>query len=57
MQGQLFTSDFLREGIRETAGWNAAEVPFIEFRQRVVAIFGAVATSTGLNEAQTEVLG
>ena len=31
MQGQLFTSDFLREGIRETPGWNAAEPASIAF--------------------------
>ena len=32
MHGQLFTSDFLREGIRETAGWNDAGFPFVAFR-------------------------
>lgn len=54
MHGQLFTSDFLREGIRETVGWGAAEAPFIDFRKRIVDIFAAVATSGDLNEAQTE---
>jgi len=54
MHGQLFTSDFLREGIRETAGWNVAETPFIDFRRRIVEIFSAVAQVGELNEAQTE---
>lgn len=54
MQGQLFTSDFLREGIRETPGWNAAEQSFAAFREGVVRIFAAIAADTGLNEAQTE---
>ena len=54
MHGQLFTSDFLREGIRETAGWTAAEAGFIEFRERVPRIFASLRTDTALNEAQTE---
>jgi hypothetical protein len=54
MRGQLFTSDFIREGIRETVGWNGAEAPFIDFRKRIVEIFVAVPASSDLNEAQTE---
>lgn len=54
MHGQLFTSDFLSEGIRETAGWNAAELPFVAFRARIVEIFSTVSISSNLNEAQTE---
>src|SRR6185312_12955403 len=54
MHGQLFTSDFLLEGIRETAGWGAAEAPFIDFRRRIVEIFAAAAQAGDLNEAQTE---
>ncbi len=54
MHGQLFTSDFLREGIRETPGWRAAEAGFIEFRERVLRIFANLRADTALNEAQTE---
>lgn len=54
MHGQLFTSDFLREGIRETPGWSAAETEFIAFRDSVRKIFSALGTDPILNEAQTE---
>ncbi len=54
MHGQLFTSDFLREGIRETPGWIAAEKDFGAFRESVRRIFSGVTAETTLNEAQTE---
>jgi hypothetical protein len=54
MQGQLFTSDFLREGIRATPGWNTAEPGFVAFREAVGPIFSGVSANTTLNEAQTE---
>jgi hypothetical protein len=54
MHGQLFTSDFLREGIRETPGWRDSETGFVAFRESVTRIFGEVSSDTALNEAQTE---
>ncbi|MBS0432463.1 MAG: hypothetical protein JSS21_08700, partial [Proteobacteria bacterium] len=54
MHGQLFTSDFLREGIRETPGWANAEQAFVAFRESVVGIFSGVSAGNALNEAQTE---
>ncbi len=54
MHGQLFTSDFLRQGIRETPGWNEAETDFLAFRATLQRIFAAVNPHTTLNEAQTE---
>src|ERR1700748_140792 len=53
MHGQLFTSDFLKEGIRETPGWSAAEPAFVAFREAVIRIFSDSAKSL-LIEAQTE---
>jgi hypothetical protein len=54
VHGQLFTSDFLREGIRETPGWTSAEERFVAFRNAVSTIFSGLRTDTLLNEAQTE---
>jgi hypothetical protein len=54
MHGLLFTSDFLREGIRETRGWMAAEAEFLVFRDAVARIFGELGNADTLNEAQTE---
>lgn len=54
MHGQLFTSDFLREGIRETPGWTEAESEFVEFRRAVERVFSVVSRETVLNESQTE---
>ncbi|MEO8673060.1 MAG: hypothetical protein ABI411_17215, partial [Tahibacter sp.] len=54
MHGQLFTSDFLREGIRETHEWNAAENEFVSFRQAIRALFSTLPIETVLNEVQTE---
>ena len=54
MQGLLFSSDFLQEGIRHTAGWLDNEHAFIEFRERLRTIFDGIDAATSLNEAQTE---
>ena len=50
MHGQLFTSDFLREGIRETPGWNEAENDFLIFRSTIQRILSRVTSGTALNE-------
>ncbi len=54
MQGQLFTRDFLREGIRATTGWNAAESEFLTFRAAVQKLAPHFTSGHTLNEAQTE---
>ena len=54
MHGLLFTSDFLREGIRETAGWMAAETEFLAFRETIRRLFAGLGNADGLNEADTE---
>ncbi len=54
MHGLLFTSDFLREGIRDTRGWMDAETEFLAFREAFGRIFADLASDTTLNEAQTE---
>lgn len=54
MHGQLFTSDFLREGIRETPGWNAAEADFIVFRATIQHLLAGLDEKSVLNESQTE---
>lgn len=38
MHGLLFSSDFLREGIRQTPGWMQAEPAFIRFREAIADI-------------------
>lgn len=47
-------SDFLREGIRETPGWTAAESGFVAFREKVLRLFSGLPPDAALNEAQTE---
>ncbi len=54
MHGLLFTSDFLREGIREARGWMSAEAEFLAFREAIGRIFTDLENDTTLNEAQTE---
>ena len=54
MQGQLFTSDFLLEGIRTTTGWNDSEAGFIDFRRVLLALAARFESDLVLNEAQTE---
>lgn len=54
MHGQLFTSDFLREGIRETPGGAQTETALAEFHEAVRRIFVGAPAHVGLNEAQTE---
>jgi hypothetical protein len=54
MHGHLFTSDFLRDGIRETPGWNEAENDFLAFRSAIQRILARITPDTVLNEAQTE---
>ncbi|MFO1285814.1 MAG: hypothetical protein U1F49_04260 [Rubrivivax sp.] len=57
MQGQLFTQDFLRHGIRETAPYQAlTEEAFAAFRTRLEGIFASLSAASTLNEAQTEQL-
>ena len=55
MQGQLFTQDFLRQGIRETPPYQAFnEAAFAVFRSAMAAIFAPLRADTHLNEADTE---
>lgn len=54
MHGLLFSSDFLNQGIRQTAGWLQSEDAFIRFRQAIAGIYADLSTATALNEAQTE---
>jgi hypothetical protein len=54
MHGLLFTSDFLKEGIGHTPGWNDAEHDFIDFRRALAPIFASPSALGSLNEAQTE---
>lgn len=57
MQGQLFTQDFLRHGIRETPPYQAfTEEAAADFEQRLRGIFAGLAADTVMNEAQTEQL-
>ncbi|MDE2147354.1 MAG: Eco57I restriction-modification methylase domain-containing protein, partial [Burkholderiales bacterium] len=57
MQGQLFSQDFLRHGIRDTPPWQALEPAAVEaFEARLRGIFGALDAASTLNEAQTEQL-
>lgn len=57
MQGQLFTQDFLRHGIRDTAPYQAlSEEAFAAFRARLQAVFAGLTAASTLNEAQTEQL-
>ena len=55
LQGQLFTQDFLRFGIRETPPYQAlSDEAFAAFESRLRRIFSDLSASTTLNEAQTE---
>ena len=57
MQGQLFTQDFLRFGIRETPPYLAlGDVAFAAFEARLRSLFSSLNADTTLNEAQTEQL-
>jgi Eco57I restriction-modification methylase len=57
MQGQLFTQDFLRQGIRETPPYQAFDdTAFSGFREAMGAIFAPLRADTKLNEADTEQL-
>lgn len=57
MQGQLFTQDFLRHGIRDTPPWQAlSDAACAAFEQRLRAVFNGLAADTVMNEAQTEQL-
>ena len=55
MQGQLFTQDFLGEGIKETEAWRLLDDAVVEeFRARVSEIFEAFPVTGQPNEATTE---
>jgi hypothetical protein len=57
MQGQLFTQDFLRFGIRETEPYRALTSQAHEaFVARLRGIFAGLEAASTLNEAQTEQL-
>ncbi len=54
MHGLLFTTDFLKEGIRQTPGWQASEGQFIAFRTHIQRLYARTLDNAALNEAQTE---
>ncbi len=55
MQGQLFTQDFLRRGIRETPPYQALDaLAFDRFRAALRTIYDALDAHSTRNEAQTE---
>jgi hypothetical protein len=54
MHGLLFSSDFLREGIRQTPGWMQSESAFVRFREAIAGIFRGIDAGTTFNEPQTE---
>ncbi len=55
MQGQLFTQDFLRQGIRQTPPYQAFDAAaFAAFRTALASLFAPLRTDTHLNEADTE---
>ena len=57
MQGQLFTQDFLRYGIRQTPAYQALDDAALErLRSALQAIFAPLRADSTLNEAQTEQL-
>jgi len=57
MQGQLFSQDFLRFGIRDTPPYQALSAEAAAaFEQRLRAIFAGLSAETVMNEAQTEQL-
>src|SRR3546814_4662266 len=54
MHGLLFTSDFLRAGIRHTRGWMDAETEFLAFREAIGRLVAALGDDVSFNEAQNE---
>lgn len=52
--GLLFSTDFLREGIRQTPGWMQSEAAFVRFREAIAVVFRDLDAGTSINEAQTE---
>ncbi len=57
MQGQLFSQDFLRHGIRDTPPYQALEgAAFDTFVASLRALYAPFTATTTLNEAQTEAL-
>jgi hypothetical protein len=55
MNGQLFTQDFLLNGIRTTPVWTALdEATFDAFAKQLRAVYGPYTTASVLNEAITE---
>src|SRR3546814_21091959 len=54
MPGLLFTSDFLREGIRPTRGWMDAETHFLAFREALGRLVAEPADDVSFNEPPTE---
>ena len=55
MQGQLFTTDFLAEGIKETPVWKQLDDASVDaFIGNLKAIFAPLKAATHLNEADTE---
>ena len=55
MLGNLFTRDFLDEGIRQTDAWKAlTDGRFAEIKAELTSLFAAFPTSGAPNEADTE---
>src|SRR3546814_20128552 len=54
MHGLLFTSDFLREGIRHTRGWMDAETEFLAFREAIGRLVAELGDDVSFNATQTE---
>ncbi len=55
MQGQLFTTDFLAEGIKETPVWKHLDDTSVDaFIGNLKSVFAQVKATTRLNEADTE---
>jgi hypothetical protein len=55
MQGQLFTSDFLLDGIKETPVWkNLTDQALDDFVEQLRAVYGPFRADSRLNEATTE---
>jgi len=55
MQGQLFTSDFLLDGIKETPPWKETPVEQMsKFADELRAIYAQFSATSRLNEATTE---
>src|SRR3546814_17901127 len=54
MHGLLFTSDFLRDGIRHTRGWMDAETEFLAFREAIGRLVAELGDDVRFNEPQPE---